>query len=67
MNQVNNEFFPMQVVCAYCGIHLYWAYCRRPDKISDGICDGCAEKVRASWGTEKLPRRGDNLNEMQNL
>ena len=67
MSQVNNEFFPMEVVCAWCGLHMYWAYCREPDKTSHGICGGCSKKAMSDRETEKLPGGGDNKDEMQNL
>ena len=33
--------FPMRVVCAWCGVFLYWGRCIKPDETSHGICDVC--------------------------
>ena len=44
---------PMEVVCAWCKIHLYWGGCHEPGKTSHGICEDCKKDAMAEFKSDK--------------
>lgn len=57
MSKVDNKFYPMEVVCAWCDIHLYWAYSEKSGQVSHGICDSCKKDLKTELMAVRLAKK----------